>query len=73
MKNKFAFVAVVFALLNLNSSKSYARTVTVQEAVIIADNQLIKFDKTPEFCLKTVREIKNNALTLAYAFDLKPC
>jgi hypothetical protein len=72
MKKRFAFIAVVIALVSLYSPATFARTVTMQEAGIIADIQLIKLEKTQEFSLKSVREIKSNGLPLAYAFDLNP-
>ena len=72
MKTRFVFAAIVIALVSLNSSLCFARTITTREAVLVADQQLNKLGKALNFSLQGCREIKKDDLTLAYAFDLEP-
>ena len=56
----------------LELTAGYSRTITSREAVIVANQQLVKLGKQTGFTLKEGREIRKDGLILAYAFDLEP-
>ena len=72
MKTWFTLIIVASILASLIPLKGKARTITLNEAIIVADFQLIKLNKKSDFTLQTCQEIKSNSLVLAYVFDLEP-
>lgn len=72
MKTKSICLIIGLAIMCLDLTAGNPRTITSHEAVIAANNQLVKFGKQTGFTLREGREISKDDLILAWAFDLDP-
>jgi hypothetical protein len=72
MKTRSLIFIIGLTFMCLDLTAGYSRTITSREAIIVANQQLVKLGKQTGFSLKEGREIMKDSLILAYAFDLNP-
>ncbi|MCU0370855.1 MAG: thiol protease/hemagglutinin PrtT [Bacteroidales bacterium] len=72
MNTRIIVPIVVGILLSLFFLKGNARPVTLDEARVICEFHLTKFDKLPEFSVQSSQELNYNGMILGYIFDLEP-
>jgi hypothetical protein len=72
MKTRSLLFIICLVLFCVNLTAGNPRTISSSDAMIVANNQLVRLGKQTGFTLKEGREISKDGLILAYAFDLEP-